>query len=91
MKEKICMHCGYIGQPVAQEKDSFLLDIFAWGISLSLAGMSQQWYLMLVPLAWTIYHIVRFNTACPDCKNLDMVSLNSTKGKMIARTNNHAV
>ncbi|MDX1810352.1 MAG: hypothetical protein R3240_00270 [Gammaproteobacteria bacterium] len=75
MTDKVCAHCGYVGKPVAQEKDSFLVDIFAWGMFLSLSGMSQQWYLMFVPLAWTIYHIVNFNSACPKCKNLEMKTI----------------
>lgn len=81
MKTKICSNCGYVGKPVPQAKDSFLVDIFVWGIFLNLSGMSQQWYLMLVPLAWTIYHLAKFNSVeCPECKNLDMVRVSSRKG-----------
>ncbi len=84
MKTKVCKSCGYVGKPIPQAKDSFMLDLFFWLIALALSGMSQQWYIMFLPLAWTIYHIARFNTVkCPKCGNLDMVSLNSHKGKEV--------
>lgn len=82
MKHKICTNCGHVGKPVPQGKDSFFVDIFAWAMFLSLSAMSQQWYLMAIPLAWTIYHIAKFNTVkCPECGNLDMVRISSRKGR----------
>jgi len=81
MKLKICTCCGFVGKPIPQEKSSFVVDGFIWVIMLNLAGMSQQLYLLLFPLAWTIYHIVKFNSVtCPQCKNLDMVSVSSNQG-----------
>ncbi|MCI0505453.1 MAG: hypothetical protein L0Z73_05020 [Gammaproteobacteria bacterium] len=81
MKMKVCSSCGYMGEPVKQCFESFLVDLFIWLIVGSVTLMSGLLPLLVIPAAWTLYHIVRFKTKCPECGNLDMVSLNSAKGK----------
>ncbi len=87
MKTKICSYCGYVGQPIPQAKSSFVVDAFIWMITLSITAMSGLVPLLLIPLAWTLYHLAKFNTVkCPKCECLEMVSMNSRKGKaMLAR------
>ncbi len=86
MKNKICTECGHIGKPIPQKKSSFAVDAVIWMIFVFGAGMSQFLPLLLVPLAWSIYHIVRFNSVkCPACESLEMVSLNSRRGKAMER------
>jgi hypothetical protein len=70
-----------MGEPVKQCFESFLVDLFLWLIVGSVTLMSGLLPLLVIPAAWTMYHIVRFKTKCPECGNLDMVSLNSAKGK----------
>ncbi|WP_455207270.1 hypothetical protein [Kaarinaea lacus] len=81
MKMKVCSSCGYMGEPVNQCFESFLVDLFVWLIVGSVALMTGLLPLLAIPAAWTLYHIVRFKTKCPECGNLDMVSVHSTKGK----------
>ncbi|HEY5603638.1 MAG TPA: hypothetical protein VIM41_11065 [Gammaproteobacteria bacterium] len=81
MKMKVCSSCGYVGKPVNQCFESFLLDLFLWLIVGSVTLMSGLLFLLAIPASWTLYHIVRFKTKCPECGNLDMVSLDSAKGK----------
>ena len=81
MKDKICSTCGYIGKPVNQCKESFLVDMFLWLIVGSFTVMTGLLPLLAIPASWTIYHIVNFRVKCPECENLDMVSMKSSKGK----------
>jgi len=82
MKNKICTECGYIGKPIPQALSSFFVDAIVWLVFLFLAGASQFLFLLIVPLIWTVYHIVRFSSVkCPKCESLDMVRLNSRRGK----------
>jgi hypothetical protein len=84
MKDKVCCECGHVGKPIPQEKSSFMVDMVIWCYFAFLTAMSQQLYLVLIPLAWTIYHCARFNSvACPQCKSLEMVPMNSRKGQYV--------
>ena len=84
MKTKICAYCGHVGKPIPQAKSSFVVDAFIWMITLSLTAFSGLVPLLLIPLAWTLYHIAKFNSVkCPKCECLEMVPLNSRKGKAI--------
>jgi len=84
---KICRSCGYQGKPINQCIESFLLDLFVWLIVGSVTLMTGLFPLLVIPAAWTVYHIINFRTKCPECGNLDMVSLKSEKGKnMLAHT-----
>ena len=61
---------------------SFAVDALMWMIFLSLSMFSSILPLMLIPLAWTTYHIAIYRkSTCPECGRLNMVSLTSRKGK----------
>ncbi|MDX1810353.1 MAG: hypothetical protein R3240_00275 [Gammaproteobacteria bacterium] len=79
MSDKICLHCAYVGKPVTKEHENFWTDLFAWGLFLSIAGMSQDLYLLLVPLSWTVFHIIKSKSACPKCKTPGMVNLQAAR------------
>jgi hypothetical protein len=82
MTDKVCTSCGFVGKPIRQCFESFLVDAMAWLVFSSVALISGVMYFLLVPAAWTVYHIARFgSTKCPKCESLDMVSMNSSKGK----------
>jgi hypothetical protein len=82
MKKKICHNCGYIGEPIGQGAGSFFVDALIWMVFASFTLLSAFLPLLLVPLGWTIYHIIVYKSVtCPKCENFDMVSLNSRKGK----------
>ena len=82
MKNKVCTECGYVGRPIPQLKSSFAVDVGMWLYFAFLTALSQFFPLLLIPLAWTIYHIARFNSVkCPKCESLEMVRMNSKKGK----------
>jgi hypothetical protein len=82
MKDRVCTHCYYVGQPTTQGIGSFAVDALMWMIFISLSIFSSLFPLMLIPLAWTTYHILVYNkSTCPKCGRLNMVSLNSRKGK----------
>lgn len=89
MKMKVCSSCGYMGKAVNQCFESFLVDLFVWLIVGSVALMTGLLPLLVIPAAWTVYHIVRFKTKCPECGNLDMVSVNSSKGKNVLAHTHH--
>lgn len=81
MKDRICTHCYHVGQPVPQGPGSFFVDTLMWLMFFSLSMFSSIFLLMLIPLGWTIYHIMVYNkTTCPECGRLNMVSLTSSKG-----------
>lgn len=84
MKDRVCTYCGYIGTPTTQGMGSFFVDAFIWLIFGSLTAMSGLIPLMLLPLAWTVYHLVKYKTTtCPQCENIEMVSMNSRAGRMV--------
>ena len=89
MKMKVCSSCGYMGEPKNQCKESFLVDLFVWLIVGSVTFMTGLLPLLAIPAGWTVFHIVNFRTKCPECGNLDMVSLNSTKGKNSLAPSHH--
>ena len=92
MKSRVCTNCGYHGHAIPQAKESFLVDAMIWAVFGSIALMTGLIPLLVIPMAWTVYHIAKFNTTqCPKCDNLDMVSVNSRKGKAIMAGENNLV
>jgi len=88
VKNKVCKGCGYIGKPTSQGIGSFFVDGMFWLIFSSFTLFSAFFPLMLVPIGWTIYHIITYKTiTCPKCENLDMVSMKSKLGKKILDNN----
>ena len=84
MKDRVCTSCGYVGKPTTQGPGSFFVDAFIWLVVGSVVLMSGILPLLIIPIGWTIYHIIKYaTTTCPKCENLDMVSLNSKKGKAV--------
>jgi hypothetical protein len=82
MKDRVCTSCGHVGKPVKQCLGSFFVDAFIWGMVGSLAIMSGIFFLLFIPAAWTVYHLAKFNTTkCPSCGDLEMVSMDSRKGR----------
>ena len=79
MKDKICTNCGYVGKPTSQGLDSFLVDGLIWLIVISFTAVTMFLPLLLIPFAWSIYHIAMYNkVACPKCENLDMVRIKNS-------------
>jgi len=84
MKDRVCTSCGYVGKPTKQCLESFLVDAFIWGIVGSFALSTGIMPVLVIPAAWTLYHIVKFaTTKCPECGSLDMVSQDSRKGRNV--------
>jgi hypothetical protein len=82
MKDRVCTSCGYVGKPIKQCVESFLVDAFVWGIVGSFALMTGIMPVLVIPAAWTLYHLAKFGTTkCPHCNSLDMVSMDSRKGR----------
>lgn len=82
MKDRICTSCGHVGKPIKQDLESFFVDAFVFGMVGSFALMTGLMPVMIIPAAWTLYHIAKFKTTkCPECHSLDMVSLDSSKGR----------
>jgi predicted RNA-binding Zn-ribbon protein involved in translation (DUF1610 family) len=84
MKDRVCTSCGHVGKPTKQCLESFLVDAFAWGLAGSFALGTGLMPVLAIPAAWTLYHLMKFNTTkCPSCGNLDMVSMDSRKGQKV--------
>jgi hypothetical protein len=82
MTTKICQHCGHIGEPTTQGAGSFFVDVMIWMVFISFTLFSAFLPFLLIPLAWTIYHIITYKSiTCPKCEDFEMVRLNSRKGK----------
>lgn len=81
MKEKVCTSCGYTGEAINQCMGSFILDILLWSATIGAIFVTALIPLIIIPVGWTIFHIVNFKSKCPKCENLDMVSKTSAKGK----------
>ena len=86
MADRVCKSCGYVGKAEHQSWGTFFVDAFIWLVFGSLTLFSGLLFVLLIPLAWTIYHLALFsNTQCPKCKSLDMVSKGSRKGKAVLK------
>ena len=82
MKDKICTSCGYVGKPTSQGVGSFAVDGVIWIIGISLSVFSSIFAIMLIPVAWTVYHVVLYKTTtCPKCGDIAMVGLKSKKAQ----------
>ena len=81
MKQKVCTSCGYTGNAINQCLGSFMLDALLWFATIGIIAVTALIPLIVVPLAWSIFHIVNFKSKCPECESLDMVSKSSSKGK----------
>ena len=82
MKDRVCTSCGFVGKPVKQCLESFFVDAFIWGTVGSFALMTGLMPVLVIPAAWTAYHLVKFKTTkCPKCGDLEMVSQESRKGR----------
>lgn len=82
MKNHICTYCGHVGKPIPQSKESFFVDALIWATVGSFALTMGILHVLVIPIGWTLYHLVKFNTTkCPECLSLDMVSMNSRKGR----------
>ncbi|MBI3772125.1 MAG: hypothetical protein HY272_05450 [Gammaproteobacteria bacterium] len=82
MKDRICTACYHVGKPTTQGIESFFVDALIWLSFSSFAILSAMIPLMIIPIAWTTFHIAVYNkTTCPKCGKLNMVSLNSRKGR----------
>lgn len=82
MKDRVCTSCGFVGKPIKQCIESFLVDAFVWGIVGSFALMTGLMFSLAIPVAWTLYHLAKFKTTkCPHCGELEMVSKTSRKGR----------
>jgi hypothetical protein len=91
MKTRVCTNCGYVGKPISQGVSSFLVDIFMWMLVGGASAVTGLLPLLLIPLAWTIYHIALYRiTKCPKCECLDMVGMESSKGKSALTRARHA-
>ena len=81
MKEKVCTSCGYTGEAINQCLGSFILDALVWFVTIGAIAVTALIPLIVIPVGWTIFHIVNFKSKCPKCENLDMVSKTSSKGR----------
>jgi hypothetical protein len=82
VKDRICTACYYVGKPTTQGKESFFVDALIWLCFGSFTILSAMIPLIIIPIAWTTFHLAVYNkTTCPKCGKLNMVSLNSRKGR----------
>ncbi len=82
MKNRVCTSCYYVGTPTTQGVESFFMDALIWLCFGSFALLTTFIPIMIVPVAWTTYHLLVYKkTTCPKCGRLDMVSLTSRKGR----------
>ncbi len=82
MKDRICTSCFHVGKPTKQGPGSFFVDALIWLSFISFSVLSSIFILMIIPIAWTAYHIYLYDkTTCPECGRLNMVSLTSRKGR----------
>lgn len=82
MKHRVCTSCGFVGKPINQCFGSFLVDAFIWATVGSFALMTGLIPVLLIPAAWTLYHLAKFGTTkCPECGDLEMVSVTSRRGR----------
>lgn len=86
MKDRICTSCYHVGKPTTQGIESFFVDALIWLSFSSFAILSAMIPLMIIPIAWTTFHIAVYNkTTCPKCGKLNMVRMTSRKGREALR------
>lgn len=82
MTDKVCTECGFEGQPIAQCKMSFFVDVALWVTVFNIVFFTGLFQLLVIPAAWTAFHLFKFNSVkCPECESLNMVSKTGRAGK----------
>lgn len=62
---KLCIICGYVGQPRLETKGTFIMEVFLWLIFL------------LPGLIYSIWRITTRYDACPECAAANMIPTSS--------------
>jgi rubredoxin len=90
----ICKNCGYIGEPLKKKAGNGALEIILWLLfifdffifwraftsnSSGIAGNSAV-FLFLVALIYSIWREVTHYNACPQCKSMDVIPIDSPIG-----------
>ena len=77
--KKICTNCGYEGKPVRQKSGALAILFFTLAITTTWALASQLFWIALPfsAVSTILFLYWFFNTKCPECKNVSMVSQHS--------------
>ena len=62
---KLCIICGYVGQPRLETKGTFIMEVFLWLIFL------------LPGLIYSIWRLTTRYDACPECAAANMIPTSS--------------
>lgn len=92
MKKRLCTSCGHVGEPVSQGVGSFTVDAIIWLGCLGLSIFSSFFQIMLIAVAWSVYHLALYKTTtCPSCGDIAMVKLDSKKAQEYQEEAKHIV
>lgn len=70
-KEMICANCGFKGVPKKVTKGSIFIELILW-------------LFMIVPgVLYTLWRLTSKHKACPKCLAMNMVPLDTPKGKKL--------
>jgi predicted RNA-binding Zn-ribbon protein involved in translation (DUF1610 family) len=70
-KEQICPNCGFKGAPKKITKGTILIEIVLW------------LFLIIPGICYTLWRMTSRVLACPQCKSVGMVALDSPRGKKL--------
>lgn len=69
--EQICPNCGFKGKPQKITKGTILIEIVLW------------LFLIIPGICYTLWRMTSKVLACPKCKSVGMVALDSPRGQKL--------
>jgi len=84
--EHICLSCGHVAPPADLISGNFIGEASLWIVAIVIASIST-WYVLLGPLAYSIYRFSSKKQGCSLCKSEQIIPINSPNGKALIDKN----
>jgi len=72
-QKQVCMDCGTHDFPISMTKSSFFTEVFVYIACLLFAAVSEQWWILIIGLFFTIWRATSKYKACSACKSTKIV------------------
>lgn len=84
--QKACSSCGTVGLPVRYVPGSFLIEVGLFIMCCIVTAIAGKGGIVLfgIPVIYSVWRLVKAGDACPACKSLAVVPLDTPVGQQIA-------
>jgi hypothetical protein len=79
-REMVCKQCGVVGNAVRRPPGSFVGELAVWCGGL-LVSLLAGWWVMLLPLGFSLYRMIATVRRCKQCDSAELVPPDSPVGR----------